>query len=206
MRSFKRGPPCPLRARVVGSNRHGAIGVRARSGQGGDPGPRRCRLDCVENTDIAGDQKADRLDRQSDPGDIGDDRDTLAARSLFEAEIEIIPARPRKPRAKLVIKPNLLAPAQCSGDRRHQDIAALGPGHPALDRDADERTREVNTTVRRDGSLRREFVESLTGENDDIVAGAGQMVLNNANQLSFRNADLSATLPDVPASGRRYSR
>ena len=143
MRPFTRGPPCPLWARVAGSNRHGAVGVRARSGQGGDPGPRLFSFGRVKDADFARDQKADRLDRQSDPGDVGDDRDPLATGRMLKAEIEIIPPRPRKPRSELVVKPDLVTPPERFGDRRGQDLMAFLPGYPALDRDADNIARQV---------------------------------------------------------------
>ena len=73
------------------------LGIGARSAPRRDPGARLLRFERRKHADLARDQKADRLDRQSDPGDVGDDRDALATGSMLNAEVEIVPARARKP-------------------------------------------------------------------------------------------------------------
>lgn len=113
------------------------IDIRARSRTGGDPGETLFGLDAREHPYFAGYQEANRFYRKPDPADIGDNRDPLAARSMLQPKVEIVPRGTGKSGVELVIETDLVVPFKGFLDCRHQDVAAILHCHSSAGSDAD---------------------------------------------------------------------
>src|SRR6266851_4008519 len=95
-----------------------------------------------EDPDLAGHQKAQRVDRMPDPPDIGDDRDPLPLGNVFDADPEIFPGGAREAGADLVIQPDLIVFQRILHDRLENPFAIL-IGDAALGDDAHHVTGEM---------------------------------------------------------------
>ena len=95
-------------------------------------------MDAGKHSYLARYQKANRFDGKPDPTDIGDDRDPLAARSMLQTEVEIVPRGTRKSRVELVIETDLVVPFKGFLDGRHQDIVTVLHRHSSTSSDADD--------------------------------------------------------------------
>jgi hypothetical protein len=103
-----------------------------------DPGPSLLRLQRREYPHLAGQKKTQRIDGLAHPRGIGHDRDALPLREMVDRDVEIVPASTGKPRADLVIQPQLAVPLQRPLHRRPQNIVAFLVGNPAAGKNADD--------------------------------------------------------------------
>src|SRR5690348_11438322 len=93
-RSRQRSAGKPPRYSNRRSNRlDRTLSDRRRTGIGrGDPGAALLRVEAGEDTDLAGDQKAQRIDRLPDPPGIGYHRDALQLPRVVDANVEVVPS------------------------------------------------------------------------------------------------------------------
>jgi hypothetical protein len=109
------------------------------SGAGrGDPGPTLLRVEAGEDTHLAGDQKAQRVDRLPNPPGIRHDGDALQSPRVVDADVEIIPSGARETRTDFVIQPDLAVPLERCLHRRPQHAVALFVSDPSGRDDTDD--------------------------------------------------------------------
>src|SRR5438105_6425160 len=109
----------------------------------GDPGATFRRLEAGEHPDLAGDQKAQRVDRMPDPADLGDARDPLPLGDVLDPDPEVFPGRAGEAAADLVVEPHFVVPLERALHRRLEDGVAIVVGDPALGDDAHDIVRET---------------------------------------------------------------
>jgi hypothetical protein len=116
------------------SSRGERVGLQRR----GDPRPTFFGFKRGENADLAGEQKAQRINRVPHPASIGDHGDPFPLRQMVDSEVEIVPPRAGKPRTDFVIEPDLAVPLERALHGRPQNVIAFLVGDTPLGDDTDD--------------------------------------------------------------------